>query len=126
MNNEEKILNVLEQMQGEISGIKGEISGINSRLDGMDGRVDGINSRLDGIDSRLDRMEREMVTHTELRTIIESEINPKFELLAEGHQTLLETLAPKSRVEELEEDVKLLKAAINFHSAEIAELKKAN
>ena len=35
------------------------------------------------------------------RVLIESSIMPKFNLLAEGQQTLLETLAPKSRVEEL-------------------------
>ena len=50
---------------------------------------------------------------------------PKFNLLAEGQQTLLETLAPKSRVEELEEEVDFLKSIIKLHSEQIAELKKA-
>ena len=40
------------------------------------------------------------------RVLIESSIMPKFNLLAEGQQTLLETLAPKSRVEELEEEAR--------------------
>ena len=40
-------------------------------------------------------------------------------------QTLLETLAPKSRVEELEEEVDFLKSIIKLHSEQIAELKKA-
>lgn len=59
------------------------------------------------------------------RVLIESSIIPKFNLLAEGQQTLLETLAPKSRVEELEEEVDFLKSIIKLHSAQIAELKKA-
>lgn len=59
------------------------------------------------------------------RVLIESSIMPKFNLLAEGQQTLLETLAPKSRVEELEEEVDFLKSIIKLHSAQIAELKKA-
>lgn len=59
------------------------------------------------------------------RVLIESSIMPKFNLLAEGQQTLLETLAPKSRVEELEEDVDFLKSIIKLHSEQIAELKKA-
>lgn len=59
------------------------------------------------------------------RDLIESSIMPKFNLLAEGQQTLLETLAPKSRVEELEEEVDFLKSIIKLHSEQIAELKKA-
>lgn len=59
------------------------------------------------------------------RVLIESSIMPKFNLLAEGQQTLLETLAPKSRMEELEEEVDFLKSIIKLHSEQIAELKKA-
>lgn len=59
------------------------------------------------------------------RVLIESSIIPKFNLLAEGQQTLLETLVPKSRVEELEEEVDFLKSIIKLHSEQIAELKKA-
>lgn len=59
------------------------------------------------------------------RVLIESSIMPKFNLLAEGQQTLLETLAPKSRVEELEEEVNFLKSIIKLHSEQITELKKA-
>lgn len=59
------------------------------------------------------------------RVLIESSIMPKFNLLAECQQTLLETLAPKSRVEELEEEVDFLKSIIKLHSEQIAELKKA-
>ena len=59
------------------------------------------------------------------RVLIESSIMPKFNLLAEGQQTLLETLAPKSRVEELEKEVDFLKSIIKLHSEQIAELKKS-
>ena len=59
------------------------------------------------------------------RVLIESSIMPKFNLIAEGQQTLLETLAPKSRVEALEEEVDFLKSIIKLHSEQIAELKKA-
>lgn len=64
-------------------------------------------------------------TSAATRVLIESSIMPKFNLLAEGQQTLLETLAPKSRVEELEEEVDFLKSIIKLHSEQIAELKKA-
>lgn len=55
----------------------------------------------------------------------ESAVMPKFDLLAEGQQTLLDTLAPRNRVEALENDVSLLKQVVRSMSQEIAELKKA-
>ena len=60
-----------------------------------------------------------------LNVVMESATAPKFDLLAEGQQTLREMLAPKSRVEELEEEADFLKSIVKLHSQQIAELKKA-
>ena len=60
-----------------------------------------------------------------LGAVVEADILPKFDLLADGQKTLLEALAPKSRVEALEEEVDLLKAVIRSMSREIEELKQA-
>lgn len=57
--------------------------------------------------------------------LMESYFEPKFNLLFENQQTMLETLAPKSRVEELEEEVAFLRSIIRQHSREIEELKHA-
>jgi archaellum component FlaC len=57
MKNDEKIIEMLTQMQNDMKEMKSEISGINTRLDGIDKRLDGIDQRLDGIDVRLDRIE---------------------------------------------------------------------
>ena len=56
---------------------------------------------------------------------IETAVMPNFQLLAEGHQTLLETLAPKSRVDNLEDDVVFLKSVVKSLMQEVSELKKA-
>lgn len=58
-------------------------------------------------------------------TFYESAIQPQLQLLAEGHQTILETLAPKSRVDALEEEVVFLKAVVKNLAQDMAELKKA-
>lgn len=50
------------------------------------------------------------------KVIVESDIGPKLNKLAEGQQVLLETLAPKNRVEELEDEVSFLKSLIRMHS----------
>ena len=63
-------------------------------------------------------------SQSQLVAYIESAVTPKFNLLADGQKNLLETLAPKSRVEALEEDVNLLKTMIRMQNEKIAELQK--
>lgn len=48
---------------------------------------------------------------------------PQIQALAEGQKTILETLAPKSKVEALEEEVEL--RIIKMHTNQINDLKKA-
>ena len=65
----------------------------------------------------------EIFAHS-LNVILESAIMPKFNLLAEGQQTLLETMAPKTKVEELEDEVQLLKAVLRSQSERIEAIEK--
>lgn len=66
----------------------------------------------------------EIVAH-QLQLFDENIFTPKLNLLAEGHQTILETLTPKERIEAMEADISVLKMAIRSLTAEVAELKKA-
>ena len=101
MTNEEKILELLTQMNG--------------RLDSMDGRMD-----------RMEAAQEEMqATLTKVALTQENVVLPQLKLLAEGHETLLDTLAPKSRVEKLEEELDLLKTVVRVLTKDVAELKKA-
>ena len=61
----------------------------------------------------------------QMNIVIENLISPQFRTLAEGQSVLLEKLAPRNRVEELEAEVELLKSVIRLHSDKIAELIKA-
>lgn len=69
-----------------------------------------------------------MMSESERRMMayFESSIMPKFDLLAEGQQAILDKLVPRSRVDELEEEIKLLKIVIRQMNADLQELKKAN
>ena len=60
----------------------------------------------------------------DMQVIIENTIMPSLKLLAEGQRTLLETMAPKTRVEELEDDVQLLKAVVRSQPERIDALEK--
>jgi hypothetical protein len=96
---------------------KNDLALIKDLLDTQTARM------LDAMEAQKKEILQETAAAT--RVLIESSIMPKFNLLAEGQQTLLEKLAPKSRVEELEEEVDFLKSIIKLHSEQIAELKKA-
>ena len=57
--------------------------------------------------------------------LMESYFEPKFNLLFENQQTMLETLAPKSRVDELKEEASVLRSVVRQHSRDIELLKHA-
>lgn len=81
MTNEEKILELLETQHKEISAI---------------------NSKLITMDAKLSPMQREI---GKINATLEDRVFPQFEALAEGQKAFLETLAPKNRVEALENEV---------------------
>lgn len=72
----------------------------------------------------LDEKDYKEIAHL-FKVIIENDVDPKLKALAEGQQLLLETLAPKNRVEELENEVAFLKSVMKLHGEQISELKKA-
>ena len=77
---------------------------------------------------------REMIQETNKQTLkdalqgasvlMESYFEPKFNLLFENQQTMLETLAPKSKTTELEEEIDFLKAVVRSQSQRIEALEK--
>ena len=97
MNNEEKILAILEKMD----------------------------QRMEKMEDRLDRVEDQSQRTT---ILLEADITRKLNLLYEGHDAIMERLdklASKSRVEELEGDIVLLKDAVKLMRLEIDGLKQA-
>ena len=65
MNNEEKILQLLEAQQEELRKI-------NGRLGGMESRMEGIESRMEGIESRLDKLEEHAeITRAGVNSLLE-------------------------------------------------------
>lgn len=101
MNNEEKILAMLTQMQEDISGLKGDVSSLK------------------------DTQEQMQTTLTRVAVTQENIVIPQIKLLAEGHDLLLEKLARKERVEALEDDVALLKTVVKAMSQRLSDLEKA-
>ena len=69
--------------------------------------------------------ESEQRTMQGAAALMESYFEPKFQLLAEGIQSLQETQIPRARFENLEEEVAFLHTIVRQHSREIEKLKHA-
>lgn len=82
-----------------------------------------IEESIDASESRM--MGQISASESRIMAYIESDILPRFDKLADGHKLLLETLAPKSRVEELEEEIAFLKPLVMSTLTDIDKLKKA-
>ena len=58
--------------------------------------------------------------------LMDAEFKPRFNLLAEGIQDIQEKLVPRSRVDDLEDEVKFLKLMVRQMAERISSLEKAN
>lgn len=108
MNNEEKILEMLKKLTEEV--------GRHSELLAKQGEVLAKQGEL--LEELDDRSLRSAV-------MLENEVLPKLQLLYEGHVHLQETLAPKERVEVLEDEVITLKSAMKMMMKRLDALEKA-
>lgn len=84
----------------------------------------GMESR---IDQKLEKQKQEILDEStrRMKLLLDSEVTTRFNLLAEGQQAIMDAITPKSEIEELRNEVSVLKLAIRTMNQEIAELKKA-
>lgn len=122
MNNEEKILEMLTElskgqaeMRSDIAELKATQVKQGEQLAEQGEQLAQINDRLEELD---DRSLRSAV-------MLENQVLPQLQLLYEGQVTLQQTLAPKERVEVLEDDVITLKTVVKSISNRLAALEKA-
>ena len=110
------------------AAIADAVSASESRMsDRIDSAIAASESRMsEKIAASESRMsDRISASENRIFAYIEANVESKLNLLAEGHQMLLETLAPKSRVEELENEVSFLKNAFNILAEKVSGLEKA-
>jgi len=115
MNNEEKILEILEQHSSMLEHQFKVLEQHTKLFETI--QTDLADMKTDISDLR-DRVVKIEVTQ-------ENVVLPHLQALAEGQTNLLATLAPKNRVEALEDEMAFMKSVIKAMSQEIAELKKA-
>ena len=75
----------------------------------------------------LDQQKQEILDEStrRIKLLLDTEVQTKFNLLAEGQRDILDALTPKSEFEKLRSEMDVLKLAVRTLSQELAELKKA-
>lgn len=66
MTNDEKMLQMLEALTGEVKSINTRLDNMETRLDNMEARFDKIETRLDNMEARLDNMQHDIKTGFEM------------------------------------------------------------
>jgi hypothetical protein len=108
------------ELVGMMNDQKAElVSMMNDQKTELVGRMDKLDSRMDKLDAKADQI------MNNFRVIMETEVNPKFDLVLEGYENLMQTMAPKSRVDALEEEVTFLHGIVQNLMLDVVELKKA-
>jgi len=136
MNNEGKILEILLQLQSDMSTVKADITGLKADMTGVKADVTGLKADMTGVKADISTIKTKMaamearidqIDERSQRTafLLETEYRQKLNLLYEGHGTIMETLTPKERIEKAEADIAVLKVAVRTLSEEIHTLKKA-
>ena len=93
----------------------------------MSERIEATEQRMsERIEATEQRMSEKIdEAESRMKVMMESYFDPKFNLLFENQQIMMEQLAPRSRVDELEDEVKFLKSIVRQMNDEIQQLKKA-
>ena len=129
MNNEEKILEILGVIQSDVSGLKTDVADLKTDVAGLKNDVADLKTDVAGLKNDVAGLKNDVADLktrvTKIEITQENVILPQLQTLAEGQANLLATLAPKSRVEALEDEMSFMKSVVKALSQEVAELKKA-
>lgn len=108
MNNEEKIIQMLTEMVQTMTKTNEKVNDIGARTSGMEGQLISIETRI-----------------TNIEVTQENIVVPQIQLLAEGHATIQNQIRNISVIDQLQDDISILKSAVSFLSHELADMKKA-
>lgn len=117
-----KLAQQKQDLLGEMARQKDDILGEMDRR--LDQQKDDI---LGEMDRRLAQQKEEILTEAthRMQVLLDAEVKPMFNLLAEDISIIREKMIPESRIEAVEDDVSVLKASVRQINRELRELKKA-
>lgn len=79
------------------------------------------------LNQKLAQQKEEILTEAthRMKVLLDAEVKPMFNLLAEDISIIREKMIPESRIEALEDDVSVLKSSVRRINQDIRELKQA-
>lgn len=79
------------------------------------------------LEQKLARQKEEILTEAthRMQVLLDAEVKPMFQILAENISIIQEKMMPESRIERIEDDVWALKASVRRINQDIQELKQA-
>ena len=79
------------------------------------------------MDLRMAQQKEEILSESthHMKVLLDAEVKPQFNLLAEELSIIREKMIPETRIEAIEDDVAILKAAVRQLNRDVRELKKA-
>lgn len=87
-----------------------------------------VDEKISASEERISRVIDERVGAAERRmqVLIENTVNPKFDLVMEALAGIQEQMVPRSRVDDLEDEVKFMKVVMRQMAERVSALEKAN
>lgn len=122
MNNEEKILQILEKHGEILDRLTKDVSGLKEDVSGLKKDVSELRADVDLLKEDSANMRE---TLTRVAVTQENIVLPRLGALAEGHIHLSETLAPKAQVDTLESDMAFMKTVVSSLADRLSKLEKA-
>ena len=87
MNNEEKILGILETLSADMSGVKTEMSGVKADISGMKTEMSGMNIRMDNVELTVAETKENLKDLTQIVAGIETKHGNMLEAILDGMMT---------------------------------------
>ena len=109
-------LDATQTKQGE------QLTRLEERVEKLDATQARQGEQLTRLEERVEELDARSLKSA---VLLETDIPHQLGLLFEGHKTMMEILAPKSRVEELEEEVSIHKGAIQALANRVSVLERA-
>ena len=142
MQNEERILGLLEHLVKDVSGLKQSVSGLERETAGLKQEMAELKADVSTLKTDVAALKEDVSGLKETASLKaqmgqmderlrrveltqENLVLPQLRLLAEGHDALLTQTVPVRRMEAVESDVDMLKTVVHVHSQDIRALKKA-
>lgn len=122
MNTEDKILQMLEQVVDEQKAMRAEMSDMRSQIGSLQIGQQSMRTEMSDMRTEMSDMRTEL---TRVAVTQENVVLPRLNLLMEDHNDIKNQIKSLSAIDELKNDVSVLKLAVRTLTDELAQLKAA-